>query len=236
MVDFRIEKPPYFDIRKKAAYFKSHFQPLQIFKSDLFKQQYMHLLKCDEVDFYETEFSYTTPMLESIKFKIQSIPQILFKVKKRMYTRLEEKQSSTLRHYYTKQPMLNNILHPILYDSLENVAFRKNAPPKLPKKVHQIWFSEQEISPIRMRLHQTFKDVNPSYEVNLWTPENITETTFPLTYSLLYTAVEHEKYDSVSYKAAIGDFARIEVLYQFGGFYFDFKVESLRPLDPFRKY
>ena len=87
-----------------------------------------------------------------------------------------------------------------------------------------------------MRLHQTFKEVNPSYEVNLWTPKNITETTFPLTYSLLYTAVEHEKYDSVSYKAAIGDFARIEVLYQFGGFYFDFKVEALRPFDPFRKY
>ena len=74
MVDFRIEKPPYFDIRKKAAYFKSHFQPLQIFKSDLFKQQYMHLLKCDEVNFYQTEFSYTTPMLESIKFKIKPIP------------------------------------------------------------------------------------------------------------------------------------------------------------------
>ena len=106
-----------------------------------------------------------------------------------MYTQLEEKQSRTVRHYYKKQPMANDILHPISYDSLENIALRKNAPFKMPKKIHRIWFSEQEISPIRMRLHQTFKDINPSYEVNLWTPENITETTFPLTYSLLYTAL-----------------------------------------------
>ena len=85
-------------------------------------------------------------------------------------------------------------------------------------------------------MHRTFKEVNPSYEINLWTPENITETTFPLTHTLLYTALEYEKFDNISYKAAIADFARIEVLYQFGGFYFDFKFEALRPLDPFRKY
>ena len=70
--------------------------------------------------------------------------------------------------------MTDNILLPRPYDSLENIAFRKNAPPRIPKKIHQIWFSEQDISPFRMKLHQTFKDIHPDYEVNLWTPENIT--------------------------------------------------------------
>ena len=85
--------------------------------------------------------------------------------------------------------MDDNLLTPIKYDSLENIAFRKHVPAKIPKKIHQIWFSEKNISAIRMRLHRTFKEVNPSYEINLWTPENITETTFPLTHTLLYTAL-----------------------------------------------
>ena len=132
--------------------------------------------------------------------------------------------------------MKDNLLRPRPFSSLENIAFRKNAPARIPKKIHQIWFSEEAVSAFSMRLHRTFKEVNPDYEVNLWTPKNITEQTFPLTHTLLYTALEHEKFDSVSYKSAIADFARVEALYQFGGFYFDFKYEALRPLDPFRKY
>ena len=40
------------NLRIKANYFKSHFQHVQIFKSDLLKQQYMQILKCGEVEFY----------------------------------------------------------------------------------------------------------------------------------------------------------------------------------------
>lgn len=132
--------------------------------------------------------------------------------------------------------MSDNLLRPRPFDSLENVAFRKDAPDKIPKKIHQIWFSEHKISAVRMRLHRTYKEVNPTYEVNLWTPENLTAKHFPLTHSMMYTAVEHEKFDIISYKAAISDLARIEACYHYGGFYFDFKSEALRPLDPFRKY
>ena len=87
-----------------------------------------------------------------------------------------------------------------------------------------------------MRLHQTFRDNHPDYEVNLWTPANITEENFPLTYSMAHTMLEHEKFDAVSFKSGIAYLARIEALYQFGGFYFNFKYESLRHLEPFRKY
>ena len=53
-------------IRREALYFQSHFQPLQIFKSDLLKTHYMHILKCDEIDFYETEAAFVIPMLEAV--------------------------------------------------------------------------------------------------------------------------------------------------------------------------
>ena len=35
---------------------------------------------------------------------------------------------------------------------------------------------------------------------------------------------------------AIVDLARVEIMYNVGGFYFDLKFEALKPLDPFRKY
>ena len=70
----------------------------------------------------------------------------------------------------------------------------------------------------------------------MWTKDNITESNFPETFSLLYTAFEYEKYNEYSYKVAIVDLARVELMYNVGGFYFDLKFEALRPLDPFRKY
>ena len=59
--------------------------------------------------------------------------------------------------------MMDNIIRPIIFDSLENVAFQRNAPPRIPKIIHQMWFSDKEPSEIRKRLHRTFKEVNPDY-------------------------------------------------------------------------
>ena len=53
---------------------------------------------------------------------------------------------------------------------------------------------------------------------------------------MIYAMVEQEKFEKFSYKAGISDLARVEAVYQNGGFYFDFKDESLRHLEPFRKY
>ena len=73
-VEFKNIKSTGDEVREKGLYFETHFQYLQIFKSDLLKQHYMQILKCDEVEFYETEFSYTTPMMESIALRIYPIP------------------------------------------------------------------------------------------------------------------------------------------------------------------
>lgn len=39
---------------------------MQIFRSDLFRMVYFWILKCKEIDFYETEASYMLPMLEMV--------------------------------------------------------------------------------------------------------------------------------------------------------------------------
>ena len=76
----------------------------------------MHIFKCDEIEFYETEFSYTTPLMESIALKVKQIPETLFTVKDRNYTQLEERQSVTIRHYLEWEVMSDNILRPRPYN------------------------------------------------------------------------------------------------------------------------
>jgi mannosyltransferase OCH1-like enzyme len=52
-----------------------------------------------------------------------------------------------------------------------------------------------------------------------------------------YSQFETSKYfDSCRSRAAIADLVRLEVLYQFGGFYIDWDCEPIRPLDPLRHY
>ena len=40
----------------------------------------MHILKCDEIDFYETEAAFVIPMLEATKLGIVKINEVLFGV------------------------------------------------------------------------------------------------------------------------------------------------------------
>lgn len=80
-------------------------------------------------------------MLESIGLNVKLISESLFSVRERNFTHLEQRQTNTIKHYLEWKVMKDGILFPKPYSFLENIAFRKNAPPKIPKKIHQIWVS-----------------------------------------------------------------------------------------------
>lgn len=40
-------------------------------------------------------------------------------------------------------PIPLNILKPYPYNALGNVAFRRNAPDRIPKNLHQIWIGDK---------------------------------------------------------------------------------------------
>lgn len=86
-------------IRMKALYYKSHFQHVQVFKSDLLKMHFMHILKSAEVDFYETEASFVIPMLETIRLNVNKIDKNLFTVLPRTATEVELQQIRNLGLY-----------------------------------------------------------------------------------------------------------------------------------------
>ena len=73
-------------------HFRSHFKHLQIFRTDLLKTHYMHILKCDEIDFYETEAAFVIPMLEAVRLQISKIDEVLFDVVARKETETEKQQ------------------------------------------------------------------------------------------------------------------------------------------------
>ena len=195
-------------MRIEALHFRSHFQPVQIFKSDLLKMHYMQILKCAEIDFYETEASFVIPMLETVRLHVMKIRQNLFTVEPRQKTPVEEQQIKNLGLYWEWQGMLHNVLRPRNYNSLANEAFRRNAPPRIQKNIHQLWLSKEEVSPIRKKLHETLKEKNPEYKMYLWTYENVTRDNFPMTYPIIQSILDREKEQKASSKSAISDLVR----------------------------
>ena len=195
-------------VRIEALHFRSHFQPVQIFKSDLLKMHYMQILKCAEIDFYETEASFVIPMLETVRLHVMKIRQNLFTVEPRQKTPVEEQQIKNLGLYWEWQGMLHNVLRPRNYNSLANEAFRRNAPPRIQKNIHQLWLSKEEVSPIRKKLHETLKEKNPEYKMYLWTYENVTRDNFPMTYPIIQSILDREKEQKASSKSAISDLVR----------------------------
>lgn len=61
----------------------------------------------------------------------------------------------------------------------------------------------------------------PDFKFKLWTEKNITRTNFPLTYDMIQSLFEADKYVRYSRLATIADLMRHELMYREGGFYLD---------------
>ena len=91
----------------------------------------------------------------------------------------------------------------------------------IPKIIHYVWFGKNPFpSKIQMCI-DSWKKYLPDYEYKLWN-----EDTFDVTSCrFAREAFEMKKW------AFVSDYARIEAIYKYGGWYLDTDVEILRPLD-----
>ena len=96
--------------------------------------------------------------------------------------------------------------------------------PLIPKKIHYMWLGG---SPIPFKLQKcidTWKSHCPDYEIIEWNEKN-------------YDIGRHP-YMEQAYKAGaygfVPDYARLDILYYYGGFYLDTDVELLKSLDELR--
>ena len=103
----------------------------------------------------------------------------------------------------------------------EKYPLRRAESPLIPRVIHYFWFGTKEIPDWQKRCIESWHRYCPDYEFRLWNEANYD--------------VHKIKYMADAYASGrmgfVPDYARLDVLYQYGGVYLDTDVELVRPLD-----
>lgn len=91
----------------------------------------------------------------------------------------------------------------------------------IPKIIHYCWFGRNPIPVEYQRYIESWKKFLPDYEIKEWNEDNFDVNIIPFT---------KEAYDVKKY-AYVSDYARLKILYDNGGVYFDTDVEVIRNMD-----
>ena len=91
----------------------------------------------------------------------------------------------------------------------------------IPKKIHYCWFGRNELPTKAVHCIESWKKYCPDYKIIQWNEDNYDVYQNPYT-TFVYN---NKKY------AFLSDFARLQIILNEGGLYFDVDVEIVRPLD-----
>lgn len=94
---------------------------------------------------------------------------------------------------------------------------------KIPRIIHYCWFGKNTIPVEYQEYIETWKKCCPDYEIRLWNESN---------YDVTKNRYMRQAYDRGMW-AFVSDYARIDIVHEYGGIYLDCDVELLRPLDKF---
>ena len=96
----------------------------------------------------------------------------------------------------------------------------------IPKKIHYCWFGKGKKSKLTKRCIESWKKYCPEYEIIEWNENNFNINQHPY----LRWCYENQKW------AFLSDFARLLIIKQNGGIYFDTDVELIRSPDMLLQY
>ena len=88
----------------------------------------------------------------------------------------------------------------------------------IPKKIHYCWFGKGKKDKLFYKCFESWKKFFPDYEIIEWNEDN---------FDVNYNAYTKEAYDAKKY-AFVSDVARLVILYENGGIYFDTDVEVIK--------
>lgn len=97
---------------------------------------------------------------------------------------------------------------------------------KIPKKIHFFWFGGNQLPDSVKKCMESWKKYCPDYEIIRWDESN---------YDYKKNCYMAEAYQSKKW-SFVSDYARMDILYQYGGIYLDTDVELIKSLDEFLKY
>lgn len=92
---------------------------------------------------------------------------------------------------------------------------------KIPKVIHYFWFGNNEKPQIFYKCLESWKKYCPDYEIKEWNESN---------FDININAYVKDAYKKKQY-AFVSDYARLYVLYKYGGVYLDIDVELLKNID-----
>lgn len=173
-------------------------------------------------DNYKTGY-FTTPYRNNIK-----INNLLVLTKMNLDDSVILITSTYCRSIYEQLQMLlrsNNIdCYIYVVMSLKTVDYRlprKNCQQMIPKIIHYFWFGKESIPEENLRCIDSWKKYCPDYEIVKWTEDN---------YDISKCKYMKQAYDSKKW-GFVPDYARLDVIYRYGGIYLDTDVELVRNID-----
>lgn len=96
----------------------------------------------------------------------------------------------------------------------------------IPKTIHYAWFGNNPLPPLAIKCMESWKKYCPDYEIKGWNESNYDYTLHPYPYE----AYKHKKY------AFVTDYMRMDILYRYGGIFFDTDVEIIKNFDSLMTY
>ena len=91
----------------------------------------------------------------------------------------------------------------------------------IPKIIHYCWFGGKPLPDTALKCIASWRKYCPDYTIKEWN-----ETNYDVN-KICYTA---QAYQAKKY-AFVSDYARFDILYEYGGIYFDTDVELIKPID-----
>ena len=91
----------------------------------------------------------------------------------------------------------------------------------IPKIIHYCWFGGGAISPENRKCMESWEKYCPDYKIIEWNEQN---------FDISKNRYVQQAYEAKKY-AFVSDYARLAVVYEYGGVYLDTDVELVRPLD-----
>ena len=105
--------------------------------------------------------------------------------------------------------------------SPEHGSIKDSASPLIPKRIHYMWLGGKPLPVSLQNCVDSWKKYCPDYEIIRWDESN-------------YDVRKHPYMKQAYQRGAYGfvpDYARLDILYRYGGIYMDTDVELIRPLD-----
>ena len=106
----------------------------------------------------------------------------------------------------------------------DSQLFKNNETPVIPKVINYCWFSGNPIPDCLQKCIDSWAEACPDYEIIRWDESN---------YNIKRNDYTNEAYQMKKW-GFVPDIARLEILFENGGFYFDTDVRILKSLDPLR--